>query len=63
MKQDIGAGSSRKLEATIPSSAFERWDTEESKFNRKADTFQLMVGRSATDIRLLDDVTLSVNRG
>ncbi|MCQ1839012.1 beta-glucosidase [Neorhizobium galegae] len=58
LKQDIGAGSSKKLEATIPSSAFERWDNEKTKFNRKADTFQLMVGRSATDIRLLDDVNL-----
>lgn len=57
-KRNIDAGRHQTIEATIHPAGFERWDTEQRLFRRFSERFQVMVGRSVTDIRLTGELTI-----
>lgn len=58
-KCKIDAGTHQTVEATIHPAGFEKWDSEQKLFRRFSEKFQVMVGRSVTDIRLACEATIN----
>lgn len=55
----VAAGKEASLELTLDPARFNNWDPSVRSFIRLTDAFNIMVGRSAHDIRLASQVTLS----
>ena len=59
---DVAAGESHRVVVTVPRRAVEAWDTAEERWTTVPGSYRLVVGRSATDIRLDTAIQVEVPR-